>query len=212
MRTLFLLLLLLSPLFSCVSIDHQFTTFISVDFSASQLKSLCTEDTCSFSEEFIAIRSPSNPEVAIIFSLAEGRKGILFRLPYSISEDGSLYPSSIDPQSFEWATLVSSDLSALKRAGIISVSDEEIGSISLLSSSSKNIYKCSGYWKALEANCMCSSEGEVCVRCFGAPAVDVSLPSLPPSFLQTPQPMFLFAVAVLLVVLFATYLLLSKKR
>ncbi|MEM4366514.1 MAG: hypothetical protein QW035_00040 [Candidatus Anstonellales archaeon] len=214
MKNALLLLMLLNPLFACVALDHQFTVFISVDFDSTLLSSLCTKDTCAFSGDYITLRSPSNPEVAIIFVSSQDRHGILFRLPYSIAQDGAIQASSIDPANFDWPSLVSSDLLAMKDAGIISLSDSEISLISSLSSSSKNIYYCAGQWKALEANCICSNGQEYCMRCFGDPAIQAPLPSSAPYFLTKPQPIALYILSfvILLLVLIGGYVLATRKK
>ncbi|OGJ18228.1 hypothetical protein A3K73_00315 [Candidatus Pacearchaeota archaeon RBG_13_36_9] len=62
--------------------------------------------------------------------------------------------TTISPTEYDWKTSIKSDLEHLKELKVIAISDEEIDSISSLSSASKSIQKLNGNWVQVGITCV----------------------------------------------------------
>lgn len=172
---------------ACITSDWKFTLNIgSLKINDKVLENLCNKETCYVAEDFTVIKSSYDERVAIIIGKTSsilGFKGITFRLPYKLNEEGLPEISEVDPEKYDWKNLVKTDLNFLKDLGVVEISSQDIEKISSLATNGKNIMLCNSSWKALEPNCFCEmsnealemSGGIVCVKC-GAPAFNVKIP------------------------------------
>jgi hypothetical protein len=163
---------------ACITRDWQFTLNIGgLKINDKILENLCNPETCYIAEDFTVLKSSYDERVAIILGKTSsilGFKGLTFRLPYKMNEDGLPEILEVDPQKYDWKNLVKTDLNFLKELGIVEISPQDIEEISNLATNGKNIMFCNSSWQALEPNCFC--DGEIlCVKC-GAPAFNVKIP------------------------------------
>ncbi|MFC1754421.1 hypothetical protein ACFL96_13685, partial [Thermoproteota archaeon] len=88
------------------------SSFVDVE----KLKGLCTQETCTIEDDYIAIKSSYNPEVSLIMGNTGGTlsiKGLMTKLPYE--KNGSkLIPTSIIPEEYNWKESIKADLTYLK--------------------------------------------------------------------------------------------------
>ena len=174
-------LFLVNIVIACSTIDWRFTLNIgNLNVNADKLEKLCTEESCTISEDFITIKSHYNEKVAVIIGKTTsilGFKGITIRLPYELNEKGVPVISEIDPETYNWKESVKKDLDFLKTTGVLEIEDSEIEKISELATNGKNILYCKNEWKLLGPNCKCNENGEeLCAKCSGASAFDTFLP------------------------------------
>jgi hypothetical protein len=174
---------------ACTARDAAFTLDIgNLNISMDNLNKSCTKETCTFSKrttgpriyDLITMRSLYDERVTLVISNAPEVSnspystswGMIVRLPYILKEEWTPLVSGIDPGKYDWKESVKTDLTFLKKAGILEIQDSDIEAISNQSGNGKNVFFCNNAWKALEANCDCKT----CVKCSGAPILGSSLP------------------------------------
>ena len=201
---------------ACVTADWQFTLNIgSLEINDKILENLCDKETCYIAEDFIAIKSSYDERIAIIIGKTSsilGFKGITFKLPYKLNENGLPEISEVNPEKYDWKNLVKTDLNFLKDLGVIEISSQDIEKISSFATNVKNIMLCNSSWQPFEPNCFCE-EGEIlCVKC-GASAFNIEIPEkLLTSIKPKDQISISFLTIILILSLFFVVILVKKSK
>jgi hypothetical protein len=152
-----------------------------VEIDLEKLKDLCTEETCTIEEDFIALRSSYNPDVSLIMGNTGGTLGIyglMTKLPYRLNESCCeehgrveeecysmsycLIPNNLIPEEYNWRESAIADLNYLKDLDVLDITQKDIEDISLIASGT-GIRKCSDGWKAT-GDCLCDG---ACPDCIG---------------------------------------------
>jgi hypothetical protein len=208
---------------ACITSDWQFTLNIGIlQINDKILENLCDKETCYIAKDFIAVKSSYDEKVAIIIGKTSsilGFKGITFRLPYKLNEEGLPEISDVDPEEYDWKNLVKNDLNFLKDLGVIKISPQDIEKISSLATNGKNIMLCNSSWQALEPNCFCEmsneslemSGGIVCVKC-GAPAFNVKIPEKLLTSIKTKNQISIPFLTIILILSFLFFVVILVKK
>lgn len=220
---------------ACYNPDQRFTMIISdVEIDLEKLKDLCTEETCTIEQDYIAIRSSYNPDVSLIIGNTGGTLGIyglMTKLPYKLNESCCqehgrveeecysmsycLIPTTLIPEDYNWGESINADLNYLNDLDVLDITQKDINDISSMAIGS-GIRKCSDGWK-VTGDCLCDG---ACPDCIGS----AFFPLLPEKNLldekiQEPQIKHeetsytvYWIIGLVIVIIIALILFLVKKR
>jgi len=136
------------------------------DLSLEKMMVLCALESCEIDKEqmTVTIKSHYDNRVALVISrTGEDKMVVATILPYELNPDAfnncttNCYPyienPDINPDNYDYAESIGTDLNFLGEKGVILISDSEINEIKSIES--KQIRICDGSWKDTSSSCSC---------------------------------------------------------
>jgi len=156
--------------YACYSKDAGFKVGIrGLKIKIAKLEEFCKGAGCTSDETFIAIKSRYDNRVELLIKKNAEENGLcmlVIKLPFTLDSKQNPVMGAINPKEYNWVESTRKDLFFLKNAGILDITEAEIGEISGLSKPPRGILYCQDKWQVAEsAGCTCLNNEITCPDC-----------------------------------------------
>jgi len=156
--------------YACYSKDSGFKVEIKgLKINIGKLEEFCKGADCASDEAFIAVKSRYDNRVELLIKKNAEENGLcmlVIKLPFTLDTKQNPVMGVIDPKKYNWVESTRKDLIFLKNAGILDITEAEIGKISGLSRPPRGIIYCKNKWQVAEsAGCICLNNEIMCPEC-----------------------------------------------